>query len=251
MFRLLLCCFLCASAAAAAAAPPPEVLQLSGREGVTQPVLVEVPDNPFAAVVLYAGGNGGVLFSGNEVATYGGNFLIRARPEFLKQGLIVAIMGAPSDLQAPKYLDDAFRLSDAHAADSRAVVDALRERFKLPVWLVGTSRGTFSAASVGLKLGKAVDGVVLTSTMGDMAGLPVDRFAMPVLLVHHEYDPCPVTAWRDARRMVEKLGAPRKDLLGFAGGNNRGPACEAKGYHGFSGIEADVVAAIAKWIQSP
>jgi len=49
--------------------------------------------------------------------------------------------------------------------------------------------------------------------------------------------------------LMSKLGdAPRKKLLSFTGGEDRGDPCEAAGYHGFSGLEREVVAQTASWI---
>jgi hypothetical protein len=48
---------------------------------------------------------------------------------------------------------------------------------------------------------------------------------------------------------MDKLSAsPRKELLTMDGGQNRGDPCEAFAYHGFNGIERDVVAKLAVWI---
>lgn len=44
--------------------------------------------------------------------------------------------------------------------------------------------------------------------------------------------------------------APRTALLTFEGGNNAGDACEARAYHGYNGIEAEVVGKLAAWIES-
>jgi len=46
-----------------------------------------------------------------------------------------------------------------------------------------------------------------------------------------------------------KLGnAPRSQLLAFKGGENKGDPCEAFAYHGFNGIESDVVRQTASWM---
>jgi len=225
-----------------------ETLELQTRPGVTQPVLVEAAAQPKAAIVIFAGGDGGVLFANNEASTFRANFLLRARPEFIKQGFVVVTFGAPSDRRAPKYLDDQFRTSKEHAEDIRAVVAAIRSRYGVPVWLVGTSRGTFSAASAGLQLGKSVDGVVLSSTMADVIDLPIDRFDVPVLMVHHERDACRETFLREARSTAAKIKAPRKELIVVGGGTSEGNPCQAMAYHGFNGIEAEVVQRIAAWM---
>jgi hypothetical protein len=50
---------------------------------------------------------------------------------------------------------------------------------------------------------------------------------------------------------MEKLSStPKKELLTFKGGENRGDPCEALAYHGFNGLEKDVVAGIAEWIRT-
>jgi hypothetical protein len=135
----------------------------------------------------------------------------------------------------------------------------MRAHASIPVWLVGTSRGTQSAAYVATELDRAdgPDGLVLTSTiLSDDRGrpvtaMPLDKLRIPVLVVHHERDGCRHCAFRDVPMVIDKLGdAPRKQLLPFTGGSSRGDPCEAMAYHGFNGIERDVVAKIAAWILS-
>jgi hypothetical protein len=220
----------------------------SVRPGVVQPLLVEGPAAPRAVVVLFAGGHGGVRFDNDAPASFGGNFLVRARSEFAANGLATAVVGAASDRAGPDWLTDAFRTSAAHAQDVGVAADALRSRFQRPVWLVGTSRGTLSAASAGLRLGNRIDGVVLTAGMSSLAQLDIDRFEVPVLLVHHTRDTCRLTDFRDLPQVRNKLKAPRSEVLTFSGGRSEGPACEAMAFHGFNGIEADVVRAISRWI---
>jgi len=48
--------------------------------------------------------------------------------------------------------------------------------------------------------------------------------------------------------MKELDQAPRKQLLTFDGGESIGNPCEAQAYHGFNGIEPQVVKQIATWI---
>lgn len=87
----------------AAVVSPAETWELQPRGGVTQPVLVEVPNQPRAAVVLFAGGDGGVVFASNDVVSCRANFLLRSRAEFLKHGFkaprteFVAISGGKDE----------------------------------------------------------------------------------------------------------------------------------------------------------
>ena len=53
----------------------------------------------------------------------------------------------------------------------------------------------------------------------------------------------------DLPKLMDKLtGAPRKELLTFEGGRSQGDPCQALAYHGFNGLEAEVVQRIAGWI---
>jgi pimeloyl-ACP methyl ester carboxylesterase len=237
--------------------PVQKVVDIPTRPGVTQRMLVVSPQQPKAAVVLFPGGHGGLHIFPNGSMKWGEpNFLVRTRNLFAEQGLLVAIVDAPSDRQNPPYLGG-FRQRPEHAADIKAVIAWLREQSKVPVWLVGTSRGTQSAAFVAIQLGgpEGPDGLVLTSTMlTDDKGRPVPEMALgklrvPVLVVHHEQDGCRHCLFSDMPALTAKLrNAPRQELLTFKGGSTVGDACEAQAYHGFNGIETDVVAKIAAWI---
>ncbi|HYC48944.1 MAG TPA: alpha/beta hydrolase [Burkholderiales bacterium] len=233
------------------------VIDIPTRPGVTQRFVLISPPDAKAAVVLFAGGHGGLQISDSGAFAWGrGNFLVRSAPLFARQQLVVAIIDAPSDRQSHPYLMG-FRQTPEHAADVKAVIAWLREHTKLPVWLVGTSRGTQSAAGVAVQLGgtHGPDGLVLTATLfGDARGrpvpeMPVDSLRIPVLVVHHEQDECRYTLFRDAPQLMDKLtAAPRKELVSFRGGESYGNPCEGQAYHGFRGLEEDVVSRISSWI---
>ena len=185
-----------------------------------------------------------------------GNFLVRSRDLFAAQGLAVAVIDAPSDRQSYPHLNN-FRQTAEHVADVKAAIAWLRQELKIPVWLVGTSRGTQSTAYIATQLLPAdggPDGIVLTSSIFVDRGRPVqdmalDRIRVPVLVAHHVQDGCRYCLYSDVPKLTSKLGkVPRTALLTFDGGNNVGDPCEARAYHGYNGIEAEVVAKIAAWI---
>ena len=104
-------------------------------------------------MILFAGGHGGLQISSSGSFKWGaGNFLVRTRQLFADQGLMVVVVDAPSDRQSAPFLGG-FRQKAEHAADIKAVIAWAREQTKVPVWLVGTSRGTQSAAFVATELG--------------------------------------------------------------------------------------------------
>ena len=234
-----------------------QVVDLPTRPGVTQRMLVLTPPAPKAAVVLLAGGHGGLQIFPNGSMRWGeGNFLVRSRQLFADQGLTVAVVDAPSDRQSSPYLQG-FRDAPAHAADLKAVMAWLRGNGHATVWLVGTSRGTQSAAYVATELDGAggPDGIVLSSTIltdrrsRPVPMLPLEKLRIPVLVVHHEQDGCWLCAYSEIPALMAKLAAtPRSHLLSFKGGDSRGDPCEAFAHHGFNGQEAEVVQQTAAWM---
>ena len=234
-----------------------KVVDIPTRPGVTQRMLVLAPPEPKAAVVLIPGGHGGLQMFPNGSMKWGeGNFLVRTRQLFAEQALLVAVIDAPSDRQAAPFLQG-FRQKPEHAADLKAVIAWLRESAKVPVWLVGTSRGTQSAGYVATELSgpEGPDGVVLSSTIltddksRPVPAMPLGRIRVPVLVVHHEQDSCTHCDFSEIPALMGKLtSATRSQLLPFKGGNNQGDACEAMAYHGFNGLEKDVVQQTAAWI---
>jgi dienelactone hydrolase len=239
-------------------AQSPRVVDVSSRAGVTQRFLLLQPENAKASVILFAGGDGGLQMSPDgAMKSLRGNFLVRSRELFAAQGLAVAVIDAPSDRQGYPHLNN-FRQTAEHVADVKAAITWLRQELKLPVWLVGTSRGTQSAAYVATQLSPAdggPDGIVLTSSiLVDNRGRPVpdmalDNIKVPVLVAHHVQDGCRHCLYTDVPKLTSKLGTvPRTALLTFDGGDNIGDPCEARAYHGYNGIEAGVVAKLAAWI---
>jgi hypothetical protein len=234
-----------------------QVIDLATRPGVTQRMLVLSPPQPNAAVIMFAGGNGGLRISTDgAINALKGNFLVRTRRQFVEQGLVVALIDAPSDRQGGGFLDG-FRQTGEHVADVKAAIARLRQVAPLPVWLIGTSRGTQSVAYVATELAGSdgPDGIVLTSTiLSDKRGravplMPLGKVRVPVLVVHHENDGCPLCAFSQVPSLIDKLtGSPRKRLLAVSGGKTEGDPCEAFAHHGYNGIEDDVVAQIAGWI---
>lgn len=234
-----------------------KVVDIPTRPGITQRMLMLSPPDPKAAVILFPGGHGGLqLFANGSIKWGEDNFLVRTRQLFAEQGFLVAVIDAPSDRQTPPFLQG-FRQSPEHAADVRAVIAWLRNMAQVPVWLIGTSRGTQSAAYLATELTspEGPDGIVLTATIltdGKSRSVPamsLDKVRVPVLVVHHEQDGCEHCSFAEAPALMAKLGAaPKSQLLSFKGGENRGDPCKASAYHGFNGLERDVVQQISAWI---
>ena len=236
-----------------------EVVTLPTREGVTQSYLL-VPANslvPKVIAVMFPGGFGQLnLPTDGTLPRLGprGNFLVRTRHLFRDDEVGVAIVDAPSDRQA-SGLSNEMRLSNAHVEDVGAVVRDLRKRFPgAKIMLVGTSRGTLSAAYVGRAFSKLspnpVDAVIETSTLLSGGGLDSlgefdwTSIKAPLLFVHHEHDACRSCPYVLAQRLGDSY-----PLITVRGG--RAPEshpCEAMSAHGYLGKEREAVAAIKAWM---
>lgn len=208
---------------------------------------------PKAVAVLFPGGKGRVGLPGDISqlrARLSGNFLVRTREMFRDGEISVALVDVPSD--HPRGMDDGFRTGSQHVEDIAAVVKDLRGRFPAAkVFLVGTSRGTLSAAHVGRALGGAVDGVVLTSTVlwSGRRGMSLSDFDFgairaPLLFVHHAEDGCRVCPYSAA----ESLGGAYPLITVRGGKPAEAGACQGLSAHGYFGKEAETVAAIKSWM---
>ena len=251
--RRLLLCFVFLHVIGAARAE--DIVTLPTRDAVTQSYLLSVPQTgkARAVAVLFPGGNGKTDLERETArkSLESGNYLVRSRRLFAGNGIAAAVVDAPSD-RAGGGMDDEFRLGTAHTEDIAKVIADLKTRFPgLPVFLVGTSRGTISAAAIGKRLGPAVDGVVLTATLflaskrePGLSGFDFGAIPSPLLFVHHVDDGCDVTPYASAKRVAE-----RYPLVSVSGGNPpQSKPCQAMTQHGFLGREAQTVDAVSKWM---
>ncbi len=199
--------------------------------GGSQAVLLR-PAAPTASVILMPGGDGGIAAGpGGTIGQLKGNQLVRTRAAYMAHGLAVLVVDADVNLAA--------------AVDYMA-------KIKRPVTVVGTSRGTQRAAQ-GIARGARPDALVLTSgfltnesggrqnvasILGSPAKLP------RTLVIHHRRDGCRFTQPAGVEPFIRWSGGKAR-VVWLDGGANDGDPCQAKGYHGFSGLDGRVVALVA------
>lgn len=254
---------LCLGAMGAACAQAPatgggeSVQSIEVGRGARESFYLSLPVTPArASVVLLAGGDGVVRVVDPPPAPgEHGNFLVRTRRMFARQGFVVATPDVPSD--HAQGIDGRFRSSAAQADDLLALVRWLKARYALPVWLVGTSRGTVSAANAAVRLGPRIDGLVLSSSITRVSRrdaytvrrLDLASIRVPTLLLAQAEDSCALTPPGDAPALLEALGSRDKQILILSGGAPpRSGPCEALAHHGFIGQERQAVERIARFI---
>lgn len=190
------------------------------------------PDPAFV-VILMPGGVGVVapeMKDGKLVMRAKGNFLIRSRALF-----------ADHDFAAVS--------TDATASPERmtAILQDLARRFpKAAVYIIGTSRSTYSTMRLAETMDGRVAGFVHTSSMNPIAVFDPRALKSRNLIVHHRHDTCRVTGYASAAAAHERYGA---ELITMEGGISDGDACEAFAHHGYNGIEQQTVERIKAWIR--
>lgn len=237
---------------------------VSTPRGAKQSFILIKPEKPVAAVILFAGGHGGLGLSGPASMAWGaGNFLVRTHTQFAAQNFLVAVADAPSDQAGG--MNAIFRMSGDHAGDIGAIAAYLKAQSNLPVWLVGTSMGTFSAARGAID-GKNIDGLILTSTItranpnwkianshaDGVASMALGQVKVPTLVVAHKQDACDITPASDVPKLTRKLAGTKKVEVALLEGGSppQSAPCDAKSQHGFLGIEGQAISRIAAFIKA-
>lgn len=256
LISLLLLCF-----TSLLQADTPEVVEtITVRPGVTQSYLILTPKDPVATVILFAGYGGYLNITQQGIQQPTNNFLVRSRKLFAEHRFITVVIDVPSDFSGVDGILG-WRATKTHAKDLEKIIVSLRKKTDLPVWLIGTSRGSISAANAAAHLQiNGPDGLVLTSTVVDIGGnnsgyigdVELDKIRVPTLIIHHNEDSCVVSDIYGAQKLPAQLSnTPRVEFIAFDGGATpKSGSCGALSEHGFLGLETKVVKTIADWINN-
>jgi hypothetical protein len=192
------------------------------------------PKAPRASVILMPGGDGAIR-AGDQGDMHGlaGNQLVRTRHAYAARGLAVLVVDADTPLDgAVQYM----------------------AAIKRPVTVIATSRGTIRAAEAiargarpnalvltsGLLSAESGGGTNVMSILGSPASLP------RTLVIHHTQDGCRQTLPAGVEPFV-KWSAGRARATWVSGGVSQGDLCEAQAYHGFNGIDGQIVGIAASF----
>jgi hypothetical protein len=188
------------------------------------------------SIILLSGSDGQIGVGPGGSVLRGGNQLVRTRQAYAAQGYAVLVPeGNVSVPTAVNYM----------------------AQIKRPVALVGTSRGTQRAAR-GIAAGARPDALVLTSGfLSPQSGFGVKVHVMGVLgspaalprtlVVHHKRDGCRFTSPEGVQTFVAWTKG-KAQVVWLDGGIDGGDPCQPRSYHGFNGLDDQVVSAVSGFV---
>jgi predicted esterase len=213
----------------------------------------ETSARPDTVFILFSGGTGEHNLSqrGDVVQIFNDQkYLARTRKSFVDSSTATVLLDTPED---KRFIDDAFRMSESHAADVQAVIGDLRKKFGAArIVLVGHSNGSISVAHVARRIETDVSKVVLVNGRlvkhwyaGDgLATFDFSQLKTELLLVHHAKDGCTVTPYEGAVAL-----AARHSLITVHGPDGVSTAGCNGGTHNMTGKDVESVGAILDWVK--
>jgi hypothetical protein len=229
-------------------------------------LLKPVASTSKGVMVMFPGLDGLNMFSvcNNGQVTLGLSFLVRTAPYFVQDGFDVVVLGVPSD-HLSGGIGPTYRASSIDLKDINALLAYLNAQGLHPIYLVGTSNGTLSVAYLATQYTHGeVSKFVLTSTVAhdspyftnppSSGGFDLAKVNVPVLFIHNKDDGCSVSPYQEASQLPPKLTAGQEvTFVTVQGGEplseQDSDPCEPLTYHGYYGIENDVVNAITNWLE--
>lgn len=245
-----------------------ELIKLDTRPGVSQKLLIDIPESPMACVMLFPGGDGRLsLTDSGRIRENRYNLVVRIKEDLVRAGFMTVLVDAPTDkLGQNGMFAGSFRCTTPHYEDMRKVVGYLKSQREIPIWLFGFSMGNHSTTYLAGFFGNEIDGLIIASSVTNWAvfkpktlrrypngilDIHLDRVTVPVLIVHHENDrckACPSSRVPEIKKGLRK--APRVEIKYITGGLTHSNPCGPRGHHGYRGKEQEALAAIVNFIES-
>jgi pimeloyl-ACP methyl ester carboxylesterase len=225
-----------------------EVIDIPVPKGKPQRILLYPAPAAEATVILFPGGDGVVGIRDNGTADRPGHTFTRSMNLWENQRINAVLFDTPDGLGTNGELRD----DTDHINRISSVISYLRRKSSLPVWLVGHSNGTLSVASymnASPENEKNVSGLVILGTEHKVAfKRPVK---LPILAVHHNQDGCNVTPMYASVKVIAaaKATSPLSELIRMDGGRQESAPCKARSYHGFLGIEDELIARVGAFVR--
>lgn len=232
----------------AATAIPVDAPKGGRHEAPTFTLLYEV-ENPQLTLVSILGGEGRIGIKETSRDTRTQTALMTknlVRKDFANLRVNVVIFDSPIDLYPSSIREEMEHLNRVES-----VVKFYREKFNVPVWLLGHSNGSISVTEYLVKkqVSMPVSGAVLSASLHSLT-LKED-LNVPLLFLHHEDDECRHTPFSYAKRNVETAKRLNKALTQIAvvkGGESHGDPCR-DGKHMYYGAYEEAAKHLVNFIE--
>ncbi len=223
-----------------------------------EPTMTQLRESPRARAVLVSipGGEGRIGLSAVHPArpprTSYGAMLVWLSDTTRSAGLFHTVaVDSPYVLPADRQL--ALRAARDHLVRIESVVQHYRDRFGLPVWIMGHSNGGFSVAEFHRHL-QSRNREDLIAGLVFSAGRDIARFGspanLPALFMIAERDGCHATTPAGNQRLYEQFKAGNKAATAFAwikGGVAEGDPC-FNGIHMYAGADEEAASVVEAFV---
>jgi pimeloyl-ACP methyl ester carboxylesterase len=227
-----------------------QVIEVASRPGAVPTKTLLVPASNAKATVLLFPGGGGMLNLRPDGSTASAHTFVRSIDLWQQYGINAVLVDSPDELGNTRSHS---RLSRDHQARIAEVVTFYQDRFRHPIWLFGHSMGTTSVTGyANLQKGKpaGIEGIILAGT-NNTATLDRDVI-LPTLAIHHRNDGCRFDPVRNSESIVgSRQKSVRTKLALMDGGSSAGDPCGAQSFHGFLGLEKELIEVAANFILGP
>lgn len=225
-----------------------QVFDVPSKNDVPTRTLMVGAKDPKAVVLLFIGGSGWLKLK-EDGSTSNTHTFTRSMDLWAQYGIDAVLVDSPYSLGSAR---NDLRPGKDHQQRIVNVVDYYKDKFKLPVWIFGHSRGTISVSEFvndGGGQAKLVSGVIIAGTVNSVS---IDSgFQSPVLAIHHQQDECRITPFSASEDAIKSMAnSSNTKLVSLDGGINEGDPCHNRAYHGFNGLEPALIKAAAEFILS-
>src|SRR5712671_2908469 len=224
-----------------------QVIEVASRSGDVPTKTLLVPAGNAKATVLLFPGGGGVLNLQPDGTTANQHTFVRSKDLWQQYGINAVLVDSHEELGNTKSHS---RRSRDHQTRIAEVATFYKSKFAHPIWLFGHSMGTTSVTEyANQQKGKpaGIDGIIVAGT-NNTAALDSD-VTLPTLAIHHKWDGCRFDPVSNSESVVRsRQNTVRTKLVLMDGGSNAGDSCGAQSFHGFLGLEKELVEAAANFI---
>lgn len=224
-----------------------EVVDIPSVHGIPTRVLISHTQAAKATVLLYIGG-GGLLRIPEDGRINHIHTFVRSFRFWRDYEVQAVLIDSPIDLGNARLGHR--RGSKDHLDRVSEVIRYFNSKSSRPIWIFGHSMGTSTVAAF-LNSEKPevfhLRGYIVAGTHKGES-IPAS-IKLPALGIHHKREACPSTPiWASEDIIKSRTSDTPRAMVLLDGGSDEGDRCQAMAYHGFNGIERELIKTAAEFI---